>query len=131
MLSFIKFFFWVELISKKFAKRYWATKNQCDVLWPTHSFGSIHPHLPYFNTYCRYTFDADEGSSSHFVSGRNTGRIGFILWISMSLFNGKSTFVSYIIYIFTNLSARIEYDTRSIFKRSLTGFEFRVFLLLD
>ena len=33
--------------------------------------------------------------------------------------------------IFTNPSARVGYDTRSIFKRSLTGFEFRVFLLLD
>ena len=30
-----------------------------------------------------------------------------------------------------NPSARAGYDTRSIFKRSLTGFEFRVFLLLD
>ena len=30
--------------------------------------------------------------------------------------------------IFTNPSARAGYDTRSIFKRSLTGFEFRVFL---
>ena len=33
--------------------------------------------------------------------------------------------------IFTNPFARAEYDTRSIFKRSLTGFEFRVILLLD
>ena len=33
--------------------------------------------------------------------------------------------------LFTNSSARAGYDTRSIFKRSLTGFEFRVFLLLD
>ena len=33
--------------------------------------------------------------------------------------------------LFTNPSARVGYDTRSIFKRSLTGFEFRVFLLLD
>ena len=31
--------------------------------------------------------------------------------------------------LFTNPSARAGYDTRSIFKRSLTGFEFRVFLL--
>ena len=30
--------------------------------------------------------------------------------------------------LFTNPSARAGYDTRSIFKRSLTGFEFRVFL---
>ena len=33
--------------------------------------------------------------------------------------------------LFTNPSARAGYDTRSIFKQSLTGFEFRVFLLLD
>ena len=33
--------------------------------------------------------------------------------------------------LFTNPSARAGYDTRSIFKWSLTGFEFRVFLLLD
>ena len=33
--------------------------------------------------------------------------------------------------LFTNPSAREGYDTRSIFKWSLTGFEFRVFLLLD
>ena len=33
--------------------------------------------------------------------------------------------------LFTNPSTRAGYDTRSIFKRSLTGFEFRVFLLLD
>ena len=33
--------------------------------------------------------------------------------------------------IFTNPSAHAGYDTRSIFKRSLTGFEFRVFFLLD
>ena len=33
--------------------------------------------------------------------------------------------------LFTNPSARAGYDTRSVFKRSLTGFEFRVFLLLD
>ena len=33
--------------------------------------------------------------------------------------------------LFTNPSVRAGYDTRSIFKRSLTGFEFRVFLLLD
>ena len=33
--------------------------------------------------------------------------------------------------LFTNPSARAGYDTRLIFKRSLTGFEFRVFLLLD
>ena len=33
--------------------------------------------------------------------------------------------------LFTNPSAQAGYDTRSIFKRSLTGFEFRVFLLLD
>ena len=33
--------------------------------------------------------------------------------------------------LFTNPSARAGYDTESIFKRSLTGFEFRVFLLLD
>ena len=33
--------------------------------------------------------------------------------------------------LFTNPSARAGYDTRSIFKRSSTGFEFRVFLLLD
>ena len=33
--------------------------------------------------------------------------------------------------IFTDPSARAGYDTRSIFKRSLIGFEFRVFLLLD
>ena len=32
---------------------------------------------------------------------------------------------------FTNPSAQAGYDTRSIFKQSLTGFEFRVFLLLD
>ena len=35
------------------------------------------------------------------------------------------------VVLFTNPSARDGYDTRSIFKRSLTGFEFRVFLLLD
>ena len=35
------------------------------------------------------------------------------------------------VILFTNPSARAGYDTRSIFKRSLTGFEFRVFLLLD
>ena len=34
-------------------------------------------------------------------------------------------------YYLPNPSARAGYDTRSIFKRSLTGFEFRVFLLLD
>ena len=33
--------------------------------------------------------------------------------------------------LFTNPSARAGYDTRSISKRSLTGFEFLVFLLLD
>ena len=33
--------------------------------------------------------------------------------------------------IFTNPSARAGCDSRSIFKPSLTGFEFRVFLLLD
>ena len=33
--------------------------------------------------------------------------------------------------LFTNPSARAGYDTRSILKRSLTGFEFTVFLLLD
>ena len=32
--------------------------------------------------------------------------------------------------LFTNPSAQAGYDTRSIFKRSLTGFEFRVFLLV-
>ena len=37
----------------------------------------------------------------------------------------------YLQVLFTNPSARAGYDTRSIFKRSLTGFEFRVFLLLD
>ena len=37
----------------------------------------------------------------------------------------------YIHIIFTNPSARAGYDTRSIFKWSLTGFEFRVFLLID
>ena len=36
-----------------------------------------------------------------------------------------------IVILFTNPSTRAEYDTRSIFKRSLTGFKFRVFLLLD
>ena len=36
-----------------------------------------------------------------------------------------------ILIIFTNPSARAGYDTRSIFKRRLTGFEFRVFLLPD
>ena len=36
-----------------------------------------------------------------------------------------------VMVLFTNPSARAGYDTRSIFKRSLTGFEFRVFLLLD
>ncbi len=35
------------------------------------------------------------------------------------------------VVLFTNPSARAGYDTRSVFKRSLTGFEFRVFLLLD
>ena len=34
-------------------------------------------------------------------------------------------------YYLPNPSARAGHDTRSIFKRSLTGFEFRVFLLLD
>ena len=33
--------------------------------------------------------------------------------------------------IFTHPSAQAGYETRSIFKRRLTGFEFRVFLLLD
>ena len=33
--------------------------------------------------------------------------------------------------LFINPSARAGYDTRSIFKRSLTGIEFRVFLILD
>ena len=35
------------------------------------------------------------------------------------------------LYIFINTSARAGYDTRSIFKRSLKRFEFRVFLFLD
>ena len=35
------------------------------------------------------------------------------------------------VIIFTNPYARARYDTRSIFKRSLAGFEFSVFLLLD
>ena len=43
-----------------------------------------------------------------------------------SLFNTQQYKV-----LFTNPSTRAGYDTRSIFKRSLTGFEFRVFLLLD
>ena len=38
---------------------------------------------------------------------------------------------TWIWYYLPNPSARAGYDTRSIFKRSLTGFEFRVFFLLD
>ena len=52
----------------------------------------------------------------------------------LSLVRGKSSqfhlFKNQLL-LFTNPSARAGYDTRSIFKRSLTGFEFRVFLLLD
>ena len=47
------------------------------------------------------------------------------LTISLFTTNQKSR------YYLPNPSARAGYDTRSIFKRSLTGFEFRVFLLLD
>ena len=39
--------------------------------------------------------------------------------------------ITKLLYLFTDPSARVGYDTRSIFKQSLTGFEFRVFLLLD
>ena len=35
------------------------------------------------------------------------------------------------IYLYINFSARVRYDTRSIFKRSLNRFEFIVFLLVD
>ena len=49
---------------------------------------------------------------------------------SMSLLN-INTDLHVQMVLFTNPSARAGYDTRSIFKRSLTGFEFRVFLLLD
>ena len=42
-----------------------------------------------------------------------------------------STFLSGIFIIFTNLTARAGYDTRSIFKQSFNRFEFRVFLLLE
>ena len=37
----------------------------------------------------------------------------------------------YMILIFTNPSARAGYDTRSIFKRSLTGLNSEFFFLLD
>ena len=61
--------------------------------------------------------------------------------VEVMLFKGHPTLVMEIVFsllpengrevLFTNPSARAGYDTRSIFKRSLTGFEFRVFLLLD
>ena len=41
------------------------------------------------------------------------------------------TFDSFFIILFTNPSARAGYDTRSIFKRSLTGLNSEFFLLLD
>ena len=50
----------------------------------------------------------------------------FKMTLDKSLLNSQQYKV-----LFTNPSARAGYDTRSIFKRSLTGFEFRVFLLLD
>ena len=50
---------------------------------------------------------------------------------SQILIYGKENNLVSPIIIFTNPSARAGYDTRSIFKRSLTKFEFRVFLLLD
>ena len=42
----------------------------------------------------------------------------------------RDTHCMMIVYIFTNLSARVGYDTTSIFKRSLTGLN-SVSLLLD
>ena len=49
----------------------------------------------------------------------------------LCIFTQTHTHTHTCIYIFTNPSARAGYDTRSIVKRSLTGFKFRVFLLLD
>ena len=43
---------------------------------------------------------------------------------------GWGCFKQLIVILFTNPSARARYDTRSIFKRSLTGLN-SVFLLLD
>ena len=51
-------------------------------------------------------------------------RFGLVLWHinHYILFNAKSFLNIYIKYIiFTNLSARAGYDTRSMFKRSLAG----------
>ena len=56
------------------------------------------------------------GRTNGFMStSYSTENIGLV-----SLFNDISNFVGYL-YIFTNPSGRAGYDTRSIFKRSLTG----------
>ena len=47
------------------------------------------------------------------------------------LYRWVSVFLLHWLSYLPNSSAREGYDTRSIFKRSLTGFEFRIFLLLD
>ena len=60
----------------------------------------------------------------------NSYRSGIMLMVVLVIALMVTSLVM-VLVLFTNPSARAGYDTRSIFKRSLTGFEFRVFLLLD
>ena len=70
----------------------------------------------------------------HICLGKYSFRFDTFLKISHpylcpNISTSLSTYLIYI-YIFTNSSARAGYDTRSIFKQSLTGLN-SVFLLLD
>ena len=98
---------------------------------------------------CLYVLSSSRISFSRIVTSRDstlsllisTSRNSLTLPVSKTQFNtrniGADTFCNLFLssfgflVLFTNPSARAGYDTRSIFKRSLTGFEFRVFLLLD
>ena len=45
--------------------------------------------------------------------------------------NNLYTIINGIEYVFTNTTAPLRRDTRSIFKAEFNGFDFKVFLLLD
>ena len=79
---------------------------------------------------CQSSWHIKNGIRIWFKVGWLVGRFCCIFNVQLQSFLYKHTFYLTLI-IFTNPSARAGYDTRSIFKRSLTGLISEFFLLLD
>ena len=120
----------IQVRQTKHAGHCWRRRDELisDVLLWTPTYGRAKARRPaqtYIQQLCEDTGCSSEDLPSRWTIGRSGERASGIIWRwqynDLERFSAKGVGKISVI-LFTNPSARAGYDTRSIFKRSLTGF---------